>query len=300
MFSKICIVLIVLCALFIIYTLLMCPTFDTKSKSESLPQPYGWIYGVTTTIPFLANWVHSMEDDLSLYYGSKAKGKIYCSVFVTLIPLITIILDLVIVLLIDIWYYALAGVIFGSLYPLLFVSNMIKKKADFTKEAMIKYYEACERYFADKIQVSEAFLRCEEAAGGAVKKIFSSFNATYYVDKMKAYEEFVRIVGDIYGRSFITTVLAYDEDGADPCATIQGIVSMATRDYHLKAMCRGRNKQYKLLAGGVIGIAIMFSFSASDLIAVAGTSASTGSIFTYLSILICLFVLLVCEFYEMR
>lgn len=285
---------------FLLYTFIMLPTFTQRSKSSKLPQPYAWLYGIMTKIPFLANWVHGMEIDLGLIYGNRYKGKVYCCVYTAVIPLLTAILDLLFIAFIDIWYYAAAGVVFGTFYPLLVVSNMIKKQAESKRVAMIKYYEACERYFNDKLQVSEAFLRCKESAGGPIKQIFSDFNATYYVDKLKAYEEFVGTVGDIYSRSFATTVLAYDEDGADPCRTLQGMIPMATRDYHLRRMSRGKVKQYKMLSLVVIGIALLFANSSIVLGNVQGVAKDTGSIFTYLSILISMFVMLVCEFYDMR
>lgn len=287
----------IFCIIFLIFSAITINKYKKSKSIKRLPEPFRSLYYKLQEFPFMSGIINKYNTDFYLIKGSRDLGRLYVSVYCSVIPSLSILLVMLIFINVHTWYFALGISVFGITTPYLSFTNGIKGKSLLLKYSMIKTYESSGTYFSDGVQVLDAFQEIAGNCSGASKIVYKNFCDSYILDKEKAYEEFMETLEDKYATSFIKSVMNYDQLGVNPCRSIQNLTEMGKRHYSVIFKNRAGVGGYKMLSCMVLGMNILFNFAAKGICATMN-KPNKLEFLSYIGISGCIFCVLLCLMYE--
>lgn len=266
---------------------------------KSVPQPYGMVYSLMKKIPFISKDMGTYKMDLYLVLGTTDQmlvDKFLC-IYASISTFAGIAASVLAIKFVPVWYWSVIIIFFCVTVPYLAITNNIGNKAELLRIQNISCYESAERFFSDGNQPYATFCLIESTVNGPLKKLYTNFKNSYYLDPDQAYEEYVKTINDRFGLAFIKAVISFDEIGIDPCKNISGNKLLAMQHYRATRSTRNGYSGYRKLGMGMLLIVGAFAFSATQLLEALG-GKNGAEFLTYLSIVAILSCVFISYVYE--
>ena len=274
---------------FIVFSIFKLQQYKSMKTLIAIPQPYRTLYNLIKQIPILEIICNKYEIDLFLISGSNILGSVEVAVGVAVLPAIMALIIIASFTFVDVWYYAAVIAFFGILIPYFTITGFVDSKAKDIRYRLIPTYRSAETYLSDNMQVISITQEIASNSSGPIKRLYTTFNREYQIDRDLAYENFAKTAGDKFSTFFIEMLQRYEMHGINPGRSLSDMIDDATRHYDLMYVNKRGYKNFKITAAALLGM---------DIFLTQFTVTERFSFLSYIGGIAVLIALVLAMFYE--
>lgn len=281
----------ILSAIICVWAMISNKSLASKKNPKKMPEPFSTIHEILDDNLYYQCFIKKYEYYLRLILGSKIKAEMSATCYSICYPCLCVVFITLTMLFVDVWYYAVAIMIFGIIIPFLLITINIMSKCQKVRLNLISSYESLERHFSENVPVIKAMQEVESITHGPVKKLYTNFINDYSADRDVAYLNMKMTIDDSYGEGIVDSMKHYDETGESPCESIRNAIIMSNRNYTSLAATHRAYRGFIILAFGIFIMDLFMAVLSSNVNPKSSTIGGVGTTLTYISCILCFYAI---------